>query len=164
MIARRCLRCHNAEDGEKADTPYGPDIFDVDYQLVALMASPQPSESVEADAKPVVKMIGPQTIAHLVLVTHIHMLSIPVFTLIVYVLFSMADFPGGLRRWVGPLPMVALVFDFSSWWLARFSEGFLLMLMVAGGVYAVTLAIQILAILRSAWLVRPSAPDLTRGD
>ena len=55
--------------------------------------------------------------------------------------------------------MLALVFDFASWWLARFSEGFLVMLMVAGGAYAVTLAIQILAILHSAWLAKPSGAE-----
>lgn len=164
VIARRCLRCHNAEDGEKADTPYGPDIFDVDYQLVALMARPQSSESAEGDAKPGVRMIGPQTIAHLVLITHVHMLSIPVFTLIVYVLFLMADFPERLRRLVGPVPMLALVFDFASWWLARFSEGFLLLLIVAGGAFAVTLAIQLVAILHSAWLAPPSRTDPAQGD
>lgn len=164
VIARRCLRCHNAEDGEKADTPYGPDIFEVDYQLVALMARPQLSESADADAKPGVRMIGPQTIAHLVLITHVHMLSIPVFTLIVYVLFLTADFPVRLGRLVGPVPMLALVFDFASWWLARFSEGFLIMLMVAGGAYAVSLAIQLLAILHSAWLAPPggSSPMAAR--
>lgn len=164
VIARRCLRCHNAEDGEKADTPYGPDIFEVDYQLVALLARPQPSESADGDAKPGVRMIGPQTIAHLVLITHVHMLSIPVFTLMVYVLFLTADFPERLRRFIGPVPMLALVFDFASWWLARFSEGFLIMLIVAGGAFAVTLAIQLVAILHSAWLARPSGIELTQVD
>lgn len=159
VISRRCLRCHNADDGEKSDTPYGPDIFEVDYQMVRPVTLALQNEATEQEKAPGVRMIGPQSIAHLVMVTHIHMLSIPVFTLIVFALFLMADFPAGLRRLIGPAPMVALVFDFSSWWLARFHAGFLIVLMVAGGVYAIALATQILAVLYSTWLSKPNQTD-----
>ena len=40
VIARHCLRCHNAEDGEKADAPYGPDLFTTDYGMIYRFAAP----------------------------------------------------------------------------------------------------------------------------
>ncbi len=153
VIAGRCLRCHNADDGEKADTPYGPDIFTVEQDMVYRYAKPGTAVDTiaDADAMPGRKKIGPQTLAQLFLVTHIHMLSIPVFTLILAGLFALTGWSTRWKTIIGPLPMIAIAVDFAGWWLARSSEMFLPLLLIAGPVFGLSLAMQIFAVLGSLW-------------
>ncbi len=153
VIAGRCLRCHNTEDGEKADTPYGPDIFTVDYKMVYKYAEPGTAIETTADASanPGVKQIGPQTLSHLLLVTHIHMLSIPVFTLVLAGFFALGSLPTRWKSIIGPLPMVMIALDFAGWWLARIDESFLVLMLVAAPLFGLTLAVQLFTVLASLW-------------
>ncbi len=159
VIAQYCLRCHNAEEGEKSDTPYGADIFETDYEMVYKYAAPgtasdtppDTGEAGDTDDSPRLVKKGPQAIPHLFLVSHIHMLSIPVFALIVAGLFLLSDMPTRLRGFIAPLPMLAMVMDFSSWWLARISEVFLPVIMLAGALFGISFAVQIFTVLVSLW-------------
>lgn len=155
VIARHCLRCHNAEDGEKADTPYGPDLFATDYKMVYVYAAPgtarEAADGVGGDDSADGRRLGPHTIGHLFLITHIHMLSIPVFTLIVSALFLLRGPDLRLTAVLGPLPMLTLVVDFASWWLALRLEVFVYVIAAAGGVFGVSLAAQLLFVLAALW-------------
>jgi hypothetical protein len=91
-------------------------------------------------------------IKRLVLVTHAHILAIPVFTLLVGVLFLMTGFGEKIKLVLAPLPMLAVVLDIGSWWAARFVEPFIYVIAAAGGIFGVAYALQILAILASMWL------------
>ncbi len=151
-IDSNCLLCHNP-DGEKADAPYGPDMFTIDYDMVYLFAAPGTAVMTSSSTTGTVPTKGPQTQAHLFLVTHIHMLSIPVFTLIVSGLFLLADeVSRNLKNALGVVPMLMLVFDFSSWWLARISEPLIYIIVAAGAAYGVTFGFQLLAVAYSIWL------------
>ncbi|NOT02090.1 MAG: hypothetical protein HOP29_15870 [Phycisphaerales bacterium] len=156
VIVAQCLDCHNAESGEKADAPFGPDLFTVDPAMVQVFAAPGTAKG-PAPVGGAAKRLGPQPLAHLFLVTHIHMLSIPVFTLIVSGLFLLGDRRSTLRSVVAPLPMMALACDFSSWWLARTSDVFLHVIVIAGVVFAASLAIQLLGVFASIWSRRQSS-------
>lgn len=158
VLANNCLLCHNAEDGEKADAPYGPDLFTIDYQMVYTFAAPGTAKLETAGETAGVKSIAPQSISHLFLITHIHMLSIPVFTLIVSSLFLFTDLKPSLKGVLAPIPMLSLVCDFSSWWLARHSDLFLYLIMAAGAVFGVVIALQLLTVVASIWL-GPRAAD-----
>jgi hypothetical protein len=166
VIRSRCLRCHNVENGEKADTPYGPDMFEVDYGMVYVYARPGSAESTGTTSEGATnqqagegspastRRIAPQSWAHLQLVAHIHMLAIPVFTLIVGGLFLLARFPAALRGPVTIIPMASLVFDFASWFLARNLPWAVYAIAAAGVAYGTFLGIQILAVFWSLWFVR----------
>ncbi|MBK8267529.1 MAG: hypothetical protein IPK83_04180 [Planctomycetes bacterium] len=151
VIILNCLRCHARDGGEDIGkrSPFGPDDMTVDYEMMRPL--------LPADMKPgmVSMRIGPQySMPRLILVSHIHMLSIPMFTLVVGLLFSMTRWPAKWLNWLTPLPMIALVFDFGGWWLARLGDVFVLFIVGAGGVFGVVFAVQIVAILVDLW--RPS--------
>ncbi len=91
------------------------------------------------------------------------MLSIPVFTLIVSGLFLMTALRPAVKVILGPIPMLALVLEFSSWWLARHSEPFIYLIAACGGVFGVTLALQLLTVVASMWIRRFAVDDRSRG-
>ncbi len=159
VIERHCLRCHNADDGEKADTPYGSDLFAADHAMVYVYAAPGTAHARVApssdEREP--KVIGPQATAHLALITHIHMLSVPVFTLIVSGLFLMTGVNPRLRGVLAVIPMLALGVDFAGWWLARVVEPFIYVIPAAGATYGAALALQIVTVVCSLWFGRRSA-------
>ncbi len=160
VIARFCLRCHNAEDGEKSDAPYGPDIFTTDYQMVWKFAAPgtaQAPATERGDGQRATDRLGPHSMGHLFLITHIHMLSIPVFTVIISGLFLLTGLGPKPRGVLAPIPMLALVAEFAAWWLALRVEVLIYVIAAAGGVYGLTLGIQIIAVLWWLWVGGPSA-------
>lgn len=183
IIADHCLSCHNAASGEKKETPYGPDLFTVDYQMVFKYAAPgtahshsnsdrtatSPStiapassdrsalaNSTQSRATQASKSrrLGPVPISHLFLTTHLHMLTIPVFTLILAGLFLFSNAPGWLKSLITAAPMITLIFDFGCWWLARIFEPAIYVLAVTGGIFGLTIAIQLLTVTASLW-IRP---------
>jgi len=162
ILQRHCLRCHNAEDGEKKDAPYGPDLFDVDYDLVCRYAAPgtaAPPEGAKGTAGDGTVTIGPQSLSHLFLVSHIHMLAMPVFTLILGLLVLMTGLPVRIRTPLALLPMAAMVCDFSCWWLSRAAEPATYVIAAAGAGYGICLAAQILCVAGAMWVGRPSPPS-----
>ncbi|MHC4064313.1 MAG: hypothetical protein ACYSUI_07410 [Planctomycetota bacterium] len=169
VLQRHCLRCHNAENGEKQDAPYGPDMFTVEYRMVYQYAAPgtappaapvDTSEATQVSTDPnggipaLERRIGLQSLGHLLLVTHIHMLAMPVYTLILGGLFLLTSLPKSFRSLIAIMPMAALICDFSCWWLSRFIEPLLYLIPAAGMVYGGGIAIQILCIFGSMWLGR----------
>jgi hypothetical protein len=85
-------------------------------------------------------------------VTHAHILAIPVFTLLVGLLFLMTGFSEKIKLVLGPLPMLAVLLDIGSWWAARFIEPFIYVIAASGAIFGAAFALQILAILASMWL------------
>lgn len=149
VIVKRCQRCHN-RDGDKDDAPYASDRRSpVEYELVAKYATPPPpSEEGE------VRHLAPTSRADLVQITHAHILSIPVFALIVGGLFLLTGVRPSIKTVVTPLPMLAILVDIGSWWLARPFEPAIFLIPLAGAVFGATLGFQILCVLGSLWLGR----------
>ncbi|MCG8408719.1 MAG: hypothetical protein MI923_26235 [Phycisphaerales bacterium] len=151
-LMRNCMRCHAQSSGTdiSKEAPFGPDEFEVDYQLISpFVASTSESSGGFVEVPP------QYTIPRLVLVSHIHMLSIPMFTLVVAMLFTMTRWPPSLRGLLTPIPMLALVFDFSGWWLARFADPFVYILAGAGGLFGMVFGLQIVAVLIDMWRPAP---------
>lgn len=152
VIADRCVECHNADGGDKEDTPYAAAADAApEFALVAKVATPE-FEPLQAGPQQV--KLAPKGIKELVLVTHAHVLSIPVFTLIVGALFLMTGCSPTWKLILGPLPMLATLLDISSWWLARFVEPFIHVIAASGAIFGTAYALQILCILGSMWLGR----------
>lgn len=153
IIQDYCLRCHvpDGETGqEKAHrSPFAEDLFDeASYELVSEYTA---GETVVKSGE---ARLGPVSRKHLILITHAHMLSIPMFTLITSVLVLGTRLPGALKGVVTATPMVALVFDFAGWWLARVWPVSVWLIALSGPVYGLFLAVQILAAFGAMWFGR----------
>jgi hypothetical protein len=154
VIASQCLKCHHADGGDAEDIPYAQDALSTPtYALVAKVAAPH-IEEVDGETR--IVRIGPTSFRELLHVTHAHILSIPVFALIVGSLFLLTSFSSRVKLVLVPLPMLALCVDFASWWLARSIEPFIYLIAAAGSVFAVGLGLQILGVWGSMWFGRKS--------
>lgn len=157
-----CMRCHAQGTGTQIsnEAPFGPDEFNVDYAMISRFVT-----ASESKAKGMLRAAPQYSISRLVLVSHQHMLAIPVFTLLVGLMFMTTRLPGGVRAVLMPLPMLALVLDFSGWWLARIADASVYVIAAAGGLFGLTFGAQILCILVELWRT-PSQPRLyeSAGD
>lgn len=152
IIKAQCVECHNADGGEMADVPYSETAdSDPTYELVLSTAK---ADITVEESGVQTQVIKPITTARLVHVTHAHILSIPVFTLLVGGLFLMTGLPTFLKLIIGPLPMLAVLLDISAWWIARWVEVFIYVIAASGAIFGSFYALQILCILGSLWLGR----------
>jgi len=149
IIKAHCIECHNADGGEMEEVPYAETADgEPEYTLVMVTAKPE-IRVQEAGLQTVV--IKPISEAKLVHVTHIHILTMPIFTFVVGVLFLLTGIPQSIKLLIGPLPMLAVLLDISGWWIARFVEPFIFVIAAAGGLFGATYALQILCVLGSLW-------------
>jgi hypothetical protein len=152
VIAERCIRCHNARDGEMSDVPYASASDAApEYVLVAKVAA---SGLAPMISETKMMHLPPTGRAELVQSTHAHILAMPVFALIIGALFLLTGLPERLKLIVGPLPLLALCADFASWWLARPFEVFVYVIAAAGAVFGASLGVQILCVFASMWFGR----------
>jgi hypothetical protein len=151
-IAARCVECHHADGGDMQDIPYAADADSPpQYELVAMVAEP---EFERSESGPQRMTLAPVGVAELIHITHAHVMTIPVFALIVGGLFLLTSLPPTVKLVLGPLPMLAVACDIGSWWLARFFEPFIYVIAAAGAVFGAAYGLQILCILWSMWLAR----------
>jgi hypothetical protein len=132
------------------EIPYAADAeAEPDYKLV--MATAKPDIKIEESGEQTI-VIKPTNEARLVHITHIHILTMPVFSFLVTVLFLMTGVPQGLKTVLAPLPLLAVLLDISGWWAARYIEPFIFVIGAAGGLFGATYALQILCVLWGMWL------------
>lgn len=151
-LIRNCLRCHARSTGTDISkkSPFGPNELEVDPQMIAGFVAAGAESTDE-----VVDLPPQYDLPRLVLISHVHMLAIPLFTLIVAVLFMMTRLPTAWRTVLTPAPMLAMVCDFSGWWLARFAGGFVYVILAAGAVFGLAFGFQVIVVLIDLW--RPAA-------
>jgi len=150
VIAAHCIECHHANGGDMEDLPFAADSDAApDYAMVYEVAEP---EITRHEAGPQTRTLAPTNLKKLVHITHAHILAIPVFTLLVGVLFLMTGFGPRLKLILAPLPMLAVLLDIGSWWAARAFEPFIYLIAGSGAVFGGAYALQILCILYSMWL------------
>jgi len=152
VIKAHCVECHHADGGDMEDAPFAANAdAEVEFAKVAEAATP---EYERHDSEAQVVALAPTGLKKLVHITHAHILAIPVFTLIVGAMFLMTGLPNGVKLILGPLPMLAVIADVGSWWLARFVEPFIYVIAASGAVFGAAYGLQILCILASMWLGR----------
>lgn len=147
VIIRNCLRCHatstDTEISKRA--PFGPDELEVDFAAISKFLSP-----VAEPGAPL--LVPPQYhLPRLILISHMHMLSIPMFTLVVGLMFMTVRVLPRLRGVLTPLPMLALVFDFAGWWLSRAADIFIFAIAGAGAVFGLVFGLQLLVVATDMW-------------
>ena len=159
-LMRNCLRCHAESTGTaiSKEAPFGPDDFDVDYGMISKFVSVRTSESSENMVD-----VPPQyTLSRLVLISHVHMLAIPMFTLVVGLLFALTRLPSSWRAWLTPLPMLAVGLDFCGWWLSRVGGPFIYLILGAGALFGIVFGLQVTAIAVDLWW--PRGPTASIGQ
>lgn len=146
VITRCCIECHNADGGDAEDIPYAPNAdTPADFTLVDLKAASEDLTGHETIT------LAPTGTDELIQVSHVHALSMPLFTLVIGVLFLLTGLPHGFKSLVAPLPMIALVADIGSWWLARPFEPAIYIIAAAGAVFGISYGLQILCVFCSLW-------------
>lgn len=154
VIKSQCIECHHADGGDMEDLPFAANAeAEPEYALVMEAAEPE-FETHESGPQTVV--LGPTNVKKLVQVTHVHILSMPVFTFFVGILFLMTGFSEKVKLVLVPLPMLAVLLDIGSWWLARFVEPFIYVIAASGALFGATYALQILCILYAMWIEKPA--------
>jgi hypothetical protein len=150
VIMRDCLRCHAQSTDTKISkrSPFGPDEFTVDYAMIGHFTNAARIDHTTG------RMPPQYTKAQLILVSHQHMLSIPLFTLAVGLLFCLTSLPPRIKWTLTPLPMLATAADFAGWWLSRLYEPTIYVIGLAGLVFGLALGFQILAV--AVELLRPN--------
>ncbi|MFQ5462666.1 MAG: hypothetical protein ACE5E5_08580 [Phycisphaerae bacterium] len=154
IIIRDCLICHAADSGETiAETSsYGPNDSTVDFtQLARFAKSPAP------EAKRIYR--SPKDWRTLALSTHAHLLSVPIFVVIIGALFLWTGWPSGpwsgrFRVALACAPLVLFAGDVSCWWLARLETGgelFALIIGATGALFGFTYVLQGVVVLVSLW-------------
>jgi hypothetical protein len=152
IIGDLCVECHHANGGDMEDVPFASsDDAMPEFSLVIEKAKPDFETN---QAGPQIVKLAPISLNKLVHVTHAHILAIPVFTFLVGCLFLMTGLGNGVKLILGPLPMLAVMADIGSWWIARFVEPFIYVIAASGAVFGTAYALQILCILGSMWLGR----------
>lgn len=156
VIAERCVECHHADGGEEEDVPYAANAkAEPQYELVA---KPAVSPLAPAAGTTEIRRIEPVSTKELLHITHAHILSVPVFALIVAGLFLMTGLGPRFKTVVAPLPLLATCVDFGCWWLARPFEPAIFGILAAGALFGTGFGLQIMCILSSMWFGKRSAP------
>lgn len=151
VLASVCIECHNSDGGDMEDVPFASAAdADPDYAMIVDTGSAEPEYETH-EMGPQTKTLGPTAEKRLVHITHAHVLAMPVFTMLVGMLFMMTGWGSGIKLLLGPLPMLAVMADIGSWWLARYSEPFIFVIAASGAVFGLTYALQILCVLSSTW-------------
>ena len=118
IIKAHCVECHNADGGDMEEIPYAATADgEPEYKLVMATAKPEITVQESGLQTVVIKPISESKLVH---VTHIHILTMPIFTFVVGVLFLMTGIPQSIKLLIGPLPMLAVLLDISGWWIARY--------------------------------------------
>lgn len=146
-ILRNCLECHAADVGSSVSSyaSFGPDAFTVEYKRLKQFLPLGGSSATMIETSP------QYTLPRLILISHMHMLAIPMFTLVTGLLFMMTRWPQAMRHILTPIPMLALVVDFGGWWLARVAAGAVILIPIAGAVFGVVFGLQVIAVLIDLW-------------
>lgn len=146
VIKNQCVECHHAAGGEMKDVPYATDADSLpQYTMVIVEAEPEVTTSSQ------VMHLSPPGIAELVHTTHAHILTIPVFTLAMALLFMGTGWGPKTKLILMPLPMLATLLDIASWWLARPIEPFIYLTAAAGALFALSFGLQVLLVFGALW-------------
>jgi hypothetical protein len=126
IVEKRCARCHS-ENVSNVANQYPLDTYD-DVQIYCEVKTTG----------------GGMSLKKLAQSTHAHLLSFAVLYGMTGLIFAFTSFPGLLRGFLGPLPLVAQVVDVGCWWLARLDPMYAKAIVFTGAIVAISLLLQIL--------------------
>lgn len=95
------------------------------------------------------------SIQSLVRVSHIHLFGIAFILFFVGRIFILCEIPVLFKRMIVAIPFVAILLDILSWYATKAVPGFAYVVVMAGGLMGISLAIQILFSLYQMWFYKP---------
>lgn len=125
IIESRCARCHGEGKGGGAGQ-------------VPLTTWEQVHDYCQTEP-----LDGAMPIKKLAQSTHAHLLSFAMLYGLTGVLVSFTSYPRWFRGLLAPLPLIAQLADIGCWWLARFDPLYARLIMITGGIVAMSLMLQI---------------------
>jgi hypothetical protein len=132
VLDTRCVKCH-APDASSAAHKYPLDSYDG----IAKYLEVKESQAISKEA--------------LIQSTHVHLLSFSMLYGLTGLIFAFTCLPRVVRCVIAPLPLVAQMVDIACWWLTRLDPRFADGIIIAGGVVAAGLGMQIVLSLFSMY-------------
>lgn len=135
ILERDCLSCHRPSINESI-----PDLSNYEKVL----------EVADADGA---------SLPALVKVSHIHLFGIAFILFLIGKIFILTELTPVVKRTIVAIPFVAMLIDISSWYITTIVPWFAYVVVTAGGLLGLSLAIQILVSLYQMWFY-PFHPSL----
>lgn len=127
LFEARCTRCHEPSGGfDKKAAAYPLET----HEQIARYSTTTASVGMSLEKR--------------AMFTHAHFLSFAMIYGVAGLVFSLTSYPGLLRLFLAPLPLLAQLVEMAAWWLVILDPLWGQVIMVAGAVVGVGLALQIL--------------------
>jgi hypothetical protein len=125
ILEMRCARCHSeSKSGSAAQFPL--DSWEQVHQYCEV-------ETTD----------GGMSVKKLAQTSHVHLLGFAMLYGLTGLIITLTTYPGWVRAVLGPLPLVAQVVDIGLWWLGRVDPLYAKAVVVAGGIAALGLFLQL---------------------
>lgn len=136
IVNTHCIMCHSAEAGMGL-----PPL--TSYAAIKKLTKTDTGASIES----------------LVRVSHIHLFGISFILLLLGRIFLLCEMPVMLKRITVAIPFLAMLADILSWFATKVLPGFAYVVMIAGMLLYLSIAVQIVVSLYQMWLYKPEAPS-----
>jgi len=136
ILANNCTMCHSAESGMKI-LPLS------NYDEVMVVAETDHGASVQS----------------LVRVSHIHLFGISFILFFLGRIFLLCEMKPMIKRVTVAIPFIAMLLDILSWYITKAIPGFAYVVVLAGALMGISMAMQIFVSLYQMWLYTPKASD-----
>ncbi|MDD2721504.1 MAG: hypothetical protein PHH47_09390 [Gallionella sp.] len=134
ILQKTCLNCHVASSGMNL-----PDFST--YEGIHKVA--------EVDTG--------MSMASLLKVSHIHLFGISLLLFMLGSIFIQSEVNIWFKRFLVVSPMLAVFVDVASWFLTKWDSHYAIVVIVAGGILGMSMALQILISLFQIWTLKPPA-------
>lgn len=134
ILQKTCLNCHVASSGMNL-----PDFST--YEGIHKVA--------EVDTG--------MSMASLLKVSHIHLFGISLLLFMLGSIFIQTEINVWFKRFLVVSPMVAVFVDVASWFLTKWDSHYAIVVIAAGGILGMSMALQIVISLFQIWTLKPPA-------
>lgn len=138
IIDRDCLSCHARNATKDDGSPHIGATIPLEYW-----------DDIEKLAYS--RQINPVPTGVMLASAHTHALSLAMLVILVGGLAVMTRWPRPLSHSLVMVAGVGLLVDLGSWWLARYSVGFVYAIIVGGGVFAAATGLMLVLVLIDLW-------------
>jgi hypothetical protein len=96
--------------------------------------------------------VAPVPVEILAASTHTHALTLAAMSVVIGLLWLATRWPAAIKNGLFAVTALALLADLACWWLARDNAGLVVLIVIAGTVYAAATTLALLGILADLWL------------
>jgi len=104
------------------------------------------------------------SVQSLVRVSHIHLFGIAFILFFVGRIFILCEMNPMVKRVTVVIPFIAILIDITSWYITKIIPGFSYVVVLAGGLMGISLAMQILVSMYQMWIYKPKTDAHTLSE